>query len=1136
MDTDRNLLFAVLALQADLLDRDRFVQACTLWTARKDTPIADLLVAQGWLTPQDRADVQRLLDRKLHKHGGDARASLAEAAGPAARGALASVADPDVEQSLACLGGATPALPIIDELSTTPPTEGAGRNLLYEEIGRGGMGRVLRGRDPDLRRDLAVKILREEHRHDAGLERRFVEEAQIGGQLQHPGIVPVYELGRFADRRPYFTMKLVKGRTLADLLKERPDVEHDQPRFLTIFEQVCQTVAYAHSKGVIHRDLKPSNVMVGPFGEVQVMDWGLAKVLTSPERQRGDPEATTAASLIRTVRSGSTAEEDGRTGVVGTPAYMAPEQARGEVEAVDERADVFGLGAILCAILTGQPPYADADREAVQRKAAAGDLAGAFTRLDGCGADAELVTLCKECLAPERQGRPADAGAVAARVAAHQAAVRERLRRAELERAAAEARAVEERKRRRVSLALAAAVLALIAVGAGGGLLVQHQTAGRREDQARRDAEQRQTIEFALEKASGMRDQARWREATAVLEQARRVLGDASPDDLRQRLDVAEAELALVNRLDAIRQRRATIVEGKFDYRTASDDYATAFREAGLGEVGDDTAAVAVRVRATGIAGLLVAALDDWAYVALAAKEPESQSWLLDVARRADPDPWGDRFRDPAVWRDRQALQALADEALRDDGAKLGELSPQVLYSLGWRLRHGGGDAVPLMRAAQRRYPSDFWINLDLANALRNAKKVEEAVSYDRVAVALRPDAGAAHNNLGRTLIGMKDLDGAIAEYRKAIDLDPKNANAHNQLGIALYDQKDLDGAIAEFHKVIDIYPKYAFAHYNLGRALDNKKDRDGAIAEFQKAIDLDPKDAKVHFNLGNALYATKDLDGAIGALRKAIALDPNNAWAHYNLGNALSDKKDLDGAIAEYRKAIDIDPKDTSAHTNLRVALLQQGRFAEARTATQRWLELLPERHPWRQLASQQLQQCERLLALDEKLSAFLGGEAEPADAAERLALAQLCQLSYKRWHVAAARFYADAFAADPKLAADLRQGHRYNAACSAALAAAGQAEDAKNLPDKVQRMLRRQALGWLRADLALYDKLAERDEAAVKQFVRQQLGHWQEDADLITIRDKAALDKLPDDERRGWRQLWDDAAALLKKVEAKK
>src|SRR3989475_9002305 len=124
-------------------------------------------------------------------------------------------------------------------------------------------------------------------------------------------------------------MRLVNGQTLADLLEERQDPQNDLPRFLTIFELICQTLAYAHGKGVIHRDLKPANAMVGAFGEVQVMDWGLAKVL-GRDGPGANPEATTAGTVVRTVRSDSTAEPDGRTGVVGTPAYMAPEQARGE--------------------------------------------------------------------------------------------------------------------------------------------------------------------------------------------------------------------------------------------------------------------------------------------------------------------------------------------------------------------------------------------------------------------------------------------------------------------------------------------------------------------------------------------------------------------------------------------------------------------------------------------------------------------------------------------------------------------------------------------------------------------------------------------------------------------------------------
>src|SRR4029077_3530448 len=177
------------------------------------------------------------------------------------------------------------------------------------EIARGGMGAILKARDPDLGRDVALKVLRDDLREHADMVRPFVEEAQIGGQLQHPGVVPIYELGTLADRRPFFAMKLVKGRTLSALLAERAGQGEDQPRLLGIFEQVCLTMAYAHVRGVIHRDLKPSNIMVGSFGEVQVVVWGRAKGLAqggvADDEEAGRIRDDT---VIQTGRTGPDAE------------------------------------------------------------------------------------------------------------------------------------------------------------------------------------------------------------------------------------------------------------------------------------------------------------------------------------------------------------------------------------------------------------------------------------------------------------------------------------------------------------------------------------------------------------------------------------------------------------------------------------------------------------------------------------------------------------------------------------------------------------------------------------------------------------------------------------------------------------
>jgi eukaryotic-like serine/threonine-protein kinase len=328
------------------------------------------------------------------------------------------------------------------------------------EVGRGGIGVVFRSRDRVLGRDLAVKVLRKAYRDKPDACRRFIAEARVGSQLQHPAIVPVYEMGRFADGRPYFTMKLVEGHTLAELLRGRADAGPDLPRWLGVFEQVCQAMAYAHDRGVVHRDLKPANIMVGTFGEVQVMDWGFAKVLGE-----GSTDSTEPGPAISPPTNGWKGVTLTGT-LMGTPAYMPPEQARGDAANVDARADVFTLGAILCEILTGGPPYGDSSAPETCRQAAEGKLDDAFARLDRCGADEPLRVLAKSCMAVERDARPADAAVVAREVTEYLASAQQRLRQVQLEQTAAEARVQEaaakgraERRARRLTVALAAALL-----------------------------------------------------------------------------------------------------------------------------------------------------------------------------------------------------------------------------------------------------------------------------------------------------------------------------------------------------------------------------------------------------------------------------------------------------------------------------------------------------------------------------------------------------------------------------------------------------------------------------------------------------------------------------------------------------
>ena len=275
-------------------------------------------------------------------------------------------------------------------------------------LARGGMGEVWRGFDTLLARGVALKVLREPVLADGGFRARFEEEARHVGRLEHPSIVPVYDLGELADGRPFFVMKLIHGQTLAELLAARATPAEDLPGWVEVFERVCQAVAFAHARGLIHRDLKPSNVMLGELGEVLVLDWGIAKALAAGSQPAQGP--STPVLLSPSVDGAATAPGGSETlpgQVRGTPAFMAPEQARGEVGRVGTASDVFGLGGILCVILTGQPPFTR------WRQAAAGDLEEAFARLDGCGADAELIALAKACLAPAPEARPADAAEVA---------------------------------------------------------------------------------------------------------------------------------------------------------------------------------------------------------------------------------------------------------------------------------------------------------------------------------------------------------------------------------------------------------------------------------------------------------------------------------------------------------------------------------------------------------------------------------------------------------------------------------------------------------------------------------------------------------------------------------------------------
>ena len=693
-----------------------------------------------------------------HRHSG-VLSTVDQAVGPIPRVLLRDGSAGDDRPALAC----SEALPA--------SAGDAGRYQLHGEIARGGMGVVLKGRDIDLGRDVAVKVLLEKHRDSPEMVRRFVEEAQIAGQLQHPGVVPVYELGRLPDGRLYIAMKLIRGRTLAALLEGRQGADEDRARYLAVFEQLCQAMAYAHNCGVVHRDLKPSNVMVGGFGEVQVMDWGLAKVIDrgGVADERRSLRSQAEIEPVRTLRTGSSADESQAGSVLGTPGYMAPEQARGLLDTLDERADVFGLGAILCEILTALPPYTGPSGDEVYSKAARADLAEALARLDGCGAEAELVALAKSCLASAPRDRPRDAGVVAAALTAHLAGVQERLRAAELARARAESRAAGERKRRLLVAGLAASILALATLGGGGVLWLSWQRAARLEAADREATASLGEASLLLGRARSAPDGqlAPWAEATQASRRAeaslarpevtpelRREIQDLVATVARER-DQAEArskDRRMLQRLVAIH----TDIALDLDYERADRAYATALREYGIDVDRLPPVEAGARIATAPIAADIVDALDQWAFVRRVAHpwDASKARQLSAVARAADPDPWRCRLRDALDLestdqeRARAAFEELATTAPPD--ALHREILSRLAFALG---RLGKNEtATALLRRAQRVHPDDFWINYDLARSLMGTGRPDEAARFFTATVAIRPRSDLALRGLREAL------------------------------------------------------------------------------------------------------------------------------------------------------------------------------------------------------------------------------------------------------------------------------------------------------------------------------------------------------------------------------------------------
>ncbi len=826
------------------------------------------------------------------------------------------------------------------------------RYELDEELGRGGVGVVLRGHDRDLGREVALKFLRQEHAEQAFLVERFLQEAQIEGQLQHPGIVPVYELGVSPDGRPFFAMKLVRGRTLAAFLDERESLEEDRRRFLSIFEQVCQAMAYAHARGVVHRDLKPDNVMIGAFGEVQIVDWGFAKVLDAADPDDDDGGGADEAA-VRTVASGpsSTATQVGS--MLGTPPYMPPEQARGGRGGVDERADVFSLGAILLEILTGEAAYRGATGRDVVQKALRAELDDAHARLDACRADPDLVSLCRECLQADASDRPKDAGKVRERLTRHLTAVEERARQAELEAAEAVVRAEGERRARRLTVGLAAAILLAMVLGGGGLLWVAGERRARTERASRAVSDALAEGRELLATARGAPTDvlAPWDAALAAARSASDLSESGAPSE-----DVGAAAtfLALVEREregaetrkrawehDRATQRRLGEIRARRgedqDLRETNAAYAVAFRDYGVDVEGAHIDAQ--RLRDSAIAGELAAALDEWAWIRrrLAGDADAIAKRIRDLAAAADPDPGRAVVRDAASAADAVILRELATTTHDAEAALL----------LGRYLGLAGreADAVRVLRATWRQRPDDFWVSFELAEALRRLAEPawEDAIGHYRAAVAVNPRSKGARARLASALRSAGRLDEAIQLWRHALAADPADHTPYRYL-VELHEERgDLEAAIAAFEAEADVAPDDPRPHVGLGLAFALRREWETAVPFFEKAAAIAPEDVAIRTHLTESLLWSGRVEDARAAIDAALAIDEDDAAAWEMRHRVLAVQGDLDGSIEAARTAADLDPETPLYLFALAAGLRGTEQLEEARTVSDRFVAMAP-------------------------------------------------------------------------------------------------------------------------------------------------------------------------------------------------
>lgn len=970
-------------------------------------------------------------------------------------------------------------------------------HVIESVLGRGGMGVVYKALHLALNRPVAVKMMLAGGYAGPPELARFYREAEALAALVHPNVVQVHEVGDL-NGLPYFTMEYVEGGSLAMKLAGAPLSSREAA---ALAATLAEAVEAAHRSGIVHRDLKPANVLLTADSIPKIGDFGLAR------RLDGGAGAT-------------------RTGTaLGTPSYMAPEQARGEPCAAEPPADIYGLGAMLYELLTGRPPFRAETGEETVRQVLSEDPVPP-SRLNG-KVPRDLETVCLKCLHKEPRHRYQAAAVLA-----------QDLRRF-LRGEAVTARPLglfhrcARRIRRQPALAAAVALVTVLTVsliGAGMWMLSERAAAERGVQATERAADD------DLEEMAQWLKKSSWPEARAAMERAKGRLNTINSHsvELRRRLERGRRDLDLVSDLEEIRLLLSSGGDGHgYSPETL---YAEAFRKDGIDIVALEPAEASARIRNSAIRETLVAFLHDWLYWISEGDRARVQA----VVDLADDDRWRRAFRELMPVRERETgkIKALA---LEPEAAG----QPTVILSglggalLGSNQREA---ALTLLNEAQQRHPADFWINYLLGH-FWDRERPQRAVGYFRAALAIRPGSDQAYSLLAKALRDSGDTDGAIAAFRKKIALNP-DRDSIGDLAKLLAPRGRLEEVRVIWGEFLnrnppEYAPWYGYAQLCLflGHEGVYRQTCKALLDRFGNSDDwvIAERTSLACLLLpasGDELQRAVDLaDRAVAAGEKAAG--PGSPYLGFLKGLAEHRLGRPERAIPLLRESAPRLPDRAGPSLVLAMALSRSGYAKEARKTLAaairdyRWDKSWAD-HTSGWVSHVLRREAERIIL--PKLRAFLDGTRQPRDNDERLALLGVCQFE-GRWSTAA-RLYAEAFEADPKLAEDpYAQGH-YTAACFASLAGSGRGDDETAAVDPDRARWRRQARDWLRADLSAMEKLLDSNAPVSRQHLQGNLEKWTADPTLAGLRDPAELKKLSPAERQECRNLWRDHDALLERA----